>query len=98
MAHEHSNCTKISVNDPEWELYFGSKLVRARQEYSAGLEPMNADALAAEDLGLLFAYDRTVPYHTQQNSEPPLTHVLGILQDEYKLDSVADLVYLRNLP
>jgi hypothetical protein len=55
VAHEQADCTRIGVNDPEWEPYFGSKLMRARQEYSAGMEPMNAEALAAEDLGLIFA-------------------------------------------
>lgn len=57
MAHDHSDCTKVGANDPEWEPYFGSKLMRARQEYSRNMEFMNADALAAEDLGLIFAYD-----------------------------------------
>ena len=55
MAHEHSDCTKIGVNDLEWEPYFGSKLIRARQDYSLGMDFLNVDALAAEDLGLLFA-------------------------------------------
>ena len=63
MAHEHSDCTKTGVNDPEWEPYFGSKLIRARQEYTRGMEFMNPDALAAEDLGLIFAYD---PNHQLQ--------------------------------
>ena len=55
MAHEHSDCTKTGPSDPEWEPYFGSKLMRARQEYSRGMEFLDADALAAEDLGLIFA-------------------------------------------
>ena len=57
MAHEHSDCTKTGANDPEWEPYFGSKFMRTRQEYTRGMDFMNADALAAEDLGLIFAYD-----------------------------------------
>ena len=61
MAHEHADCTKTGANDPEWEPFFGSKLMRARQEYSRRMEPMNADALAAEDLGLIFAYDPRSP-------------------------------------
>ena len=61
LAHERSDCTKIDANDPEWEPYFGSKLMRARQEYSRSMEFMNADALAAEDLGLIFAYDPQSP-------------------------------------
>ena len=56
MAREHSDCTEIDAGDPEWEPYFGSKLIKARQEYTRGMEFMNVDALAAEDLGLIFAY------------------------------------------
>ena len=55
LAHENSDCAKIGADDPEWEPYFGSKLMRARQEYSMGMEFMTIDALAAEDLGLIFA-------------------------------------------
>lgn len=61
MAHEHSDCSKTGTSDREWEPYFGSKLMRARQEYARGMEFMNADALAAEDLGLIFAYDPQSP-------------------------------------
>ena len=55
LAHANSDCTKIGADDAEWDPYFGSKLIRARQEYCLGMEFMNADALAAEDLGLIFA-------------------------------------------
>lgn len=54
-AHEHSDCTNTSREDPEWEPYFGSKVIRARQEYSLPMKPMTADARASEDLGLMFA-------------------------------------------
>ncbi|KAK2603649.1 hypothetical protein QQS21_004122 [Conoideocrella luteorostrata] len=54
-GHTHSDCSKIEPNDPEWDLYFGSKLVKARQLYSDKMKAMNADACASEDLGLLFA-------------------------------------------
>ncbi len=64
-ASEHSNFSKTGPNDPEWEPYFGSKLVRARQEYSSKMPWMNKDALAAEDLGLIFA--------TNTNAIPSLT-------------------------
>ncbi|KAK8118012.1 cytochrome P450 monooxygenase [Apiospora kogelbergensis] len=40
---------------PSGEPYFGSKLVRARQEYALKAHFMNADARASEDLGLLMA-------------------------------------------
>ncbi|MCJ1391521.1 hypothetical protein MMC18_004385 [Xylographa bjoerkii] len=65
LAHKHSDCTKIGVDDPEWEPYFGSKLIRARQEYSRSMHFMDADALAAEDLGLIFA--------TNTNAIPSIT-------------------------
>lgn len=64
-ASEHSDFSKIGPNDPEWEPYFGSKLIRARQEYSSKMPWMNKDALAAEDLGLIFA--------TNTNAIPSLT-------------------------
>lgn len=54
-GHEHSDCTKIGPADPDWDPYWGSKLVRARQEYGLRMGTLDADALAAEDLGLLFA-------------------------------------------
>lgn len=56
-AHQHADCTRgLAAQDPEWEPHFGSKLVRARQEYSLKMDPMTADARASEDLGLMFAY------------------------------------------
>ena len=57
IAHEQSDCTKTDMTNPEWEMYYGSELIRSRQEYGRGIDFMDADALAAEDLGLLFAYD-----------------------------------------
>lgn len=54
-AHEHSDCSRTGAEDPEWEPYFGSKLIKARQAYSLKMEPMNADARASEDMGLMFA-------------------------------------------
>lgn len=55
-AHQNSDCNKIGPQDPEWEPYFGSKLIRARQAYSLKMKPMSADARASEDMGLMFAY------------------------------------------
>ncbi len=40
----------------EWEQYFGSALMRERQRYARRMDAMDADARAAEDLALLFAY------------------------------------------
>ena len=64
-AIEHSDYSKIGPSDAEWEPYYGSKLIRARQEYSSKMPWMNEDALAAEDLGLIFA--------TNTNAIPSLT-------------------------
>lgn len=58
-AHRYSDCNKIGTQDPDWEPYFGSKLIRARQAYSLKMKPMNADARASEDMGLMFAYVTT---------------------------------------
>ena len=97
MAHEHSDCSKIGANDPEWEPYFGSKLMRARQEYCRGMKFMNEDALAAEDLGLIFAYVPKLLIHGD-DYDFPLTYVPGTMQDKYKRHSISKLVYFRDLP
>ena len=55
FAHEHSDCTKTETTDPEWEPYWGSKFIKARQVYTSGVELMDADGCASEDLALAFA-------------------------------------------
>ena len=55
LAREHSDFGKIGPEDEEWDPYWGSKLMRARANYTTGMHFMNADALASEDLGLIFA-------------------------------------------
>ncbi|KAG7002111.1 hypothetical protein G7Y79_00029g064070 [Physcia stellaris] len=55
FAHMHSDCNRTASNDPDWEPYFGHKLVRERQKYSMKMDVMDADARASEDLGLIFA-------------------------------------------
>ena len=61
-AKENSDYSKIGADDPEWEPFFGSKLIRARQQYSSKMSFMNDDAVAAEDLGLIFATNtNTIP-------------------------------------
>ena len=54
-AHQHSDCAKIGPEDPDWDQYFGHKIVKARQEYARKMKPMTAEARASEDLGLMFA-------------------------------------------
>lgn len=53
-AHEHYDCSRLGPDDPNWEPYFGSKLIRARENYSLSMKEMSADARATEDLGLIF--------------------------------------------
>ena len=55
FAHMHSDCNRTASNDPDWEPFFGHKLVRERQKYSMKMDAMDADARASEDLGLIFA-------------------------------------------
>ncbi|KXX77543.1 Cholesterol 7-alpha-monooxygenase, partial [Madurella mycetomatis] len=60
LANQHFDCRKTGPEDPEWEPYFGSKLIRRRQEYSLDTSWMNADARASEDMGLIFALNSNV--------------------------------------
>ncbi|RYP41932.1 hypothetical protein DL767_000669 [Monosporascus sp. MG133] len=55
-AHEHYDCSRLGPEDPVWETYFGSKLIRARENYSLNMKEMSAGARATEDLGLIFVY------------------------------------------
>lgn len=54
FASEHSDYSKREAGD--WDPYWGSNLVKARQEYFHKMGILDADAMASEDLGLLFAY------------------------------------------
>ena len=53
FARENSNdsCIEPDGHDP----YYGSGLMRARQDYLSRIEDFDADALASQDLGLLWA-------------------------------------------
>ncbi|MCJ1468018.1 hypothetical protein MMC07_006644 [Pseudocyphellaria aurata] len=55
FADAHSDFAKPAADDPEWDPYFGSKYVKARQRSFHGIGMMNADGRASEDLALLFA-------------------------------------------
>lgn len=55
FANEHSDFSRIGPEDPDWDPYFGSKYVKARQKFLHEVEIMNCDGRASEDLGLLFA-------------------------------------------
>ncbi|KJZ70895.1 hypothetical protein HIM_09721 [Hirsutella minnesotensis 3608] len=54
LGNQHTDCSRIGPDDPEWEPYFGCKLVRARQDYFSRMPKMDAHAKACEDLGLLY--------------------------------------------
>ncbi|RYP80356.1 hypothetical protein DL769_002505 [Monosporascus sp. CRB-8-3] len=54
-GHANSDCSRLAPGDPEWDPYFGSKLMKARQDYASRMKAMNAGACASEDLGLMFA-------------------------------------------
>ena len=55
FANEYSDISKTGPKDPEWEPYFGTKYVKARQKFLQEIDIMDADGRASEDLGLLFA-------------------------------------------
>ncbi|KAI1451239.1 cytochrome P450 [Annulohypoxylon moriforme] len=54
LAHEHYDCSRLGPEDPNWEPYFGSKLIRARENYSLKAKGMTPDARATQDLSLIF--------------------------------------------
>lgn len=55
FAHEHYDASQIVPNNEDWDMYFGSKLIKERLEYSGKIKSMDEDAVASEDLGLLWA-------------------------------------------
>ena len=57
FAREHSDHTKCGTDDPEWDEYWGSKYMKVRHTYAQGIEGFrgNDDAIAIEDLTLIFA-------------------------------------------
>lgn len=58
-ANIHFDCSRIGLDEPEWEPNFGSRLIRARQYHMLKMQPMDARARASEDLGLMFGYVAT---------------------------------------
>lgn len=45
-----------AVNVDDWDPYFGAGVMRYRQELYSKMEAMDADGVASEDLGLIWAY------------------------------------------
>ncbi|POS69547.1 hypothetical protein DHEL01_v212057 [Diaporthe helianthi] len=54
-AQEHVAFTHVSDEDPDWEPFWGSRLMRVRQRYEHDTNAMNEDARACEDVGLIWA-------------------------------------------
>lgn len=54
FANSHSDGYKTGPDDPEWDPYFGSKYIKARQKFLNEIEVMDDDCRASEDLGFLF--------------------------------------------
>lgn len=55
FANENCDLNDETQQNVEWEPFFGSKLIRDRQRNFGGIDGYDADALAATDLGLLWA-------------------------------------------
>ncbi|MCJ1432276.1 hypothetical protein MMC27_001632 [Xylographa pallens] len=58
---EHDTITLVDTENAQ-DPYYGTGLMRARQNYSSKMEPMTADAIASADLGLIWATNsNTIP-------------------------------------
>lgn len=60
-AHENYEVSQGSEDKRDWEEYFGSRLMRTRHEFFAKM-PLSKETLAADDLGLIWAYVPFTPY------------------------------------
>lgn len=54
-AYAQRSFTEASIGKDGHDPFFGTEMIRQRQEYFGRMEFMNADALATEDLGLIWA-------------------------------------------
>ncbi|KAF2821001.1 cytochrome P450, partial [Ophiobolus disseminans] len=76
-AHSMSDCSKLGINDPNWDPFFGTKLMKAREHAYLKMSAMNLGARASETLGLIFASNgNAVPaifwYITEALKDPKL--------------------------
>lgn len=55
FASQHSDFTSVEPSEDEWDPYWGSDYLKVRQKLGRKRDSMNDDAVAAEDLGLMFA-------------------------------------------
>ncbi|THC96030.1 hypothetical protein EYZ11_004490 [Aspergillus tanneri] len=53
VAHRNSDCTQYGEEGPEWDEFFGSKFIKAREDALKN-HGLDDDAIASEHLGLLF--------------------------------------------
>ncbi|MCJ1307351.1 hypothetical protein MMC25_000997 [Agyrium rufum] len=55
--HQHAvnNFTEDAIEEDGHDKYYGAPLMRSRQEYFSKMESLNADALASENIGLMWA-------------------------------------------
>ena len=90
-AHEQYDPSQIAQNDEDWDQYFGSKLIKERIAYSKKMGPIDEDALASEDLGLLWA--------TNSNSIPAACwFLLELVRDSSLLSRVRNEVESAFIP
>jgi hypothetical protein len=61
FAHEHYDVRQGPQDKTEWEEFFGSRLMRMRHEFFQKM-PLSKETLAADDLGLIWAYGALPPF------------------------------------
>jgi hypothetical protein len=60
FAHEHYDVCQGQQDQREWEESFGSRLMRTRHEFFQKM-PLSKETIAADDLGLVWAYAFLLP-------------------------------------
>lgn len=55
FARRHSAYRKNKPHDPAWDEYWGSAWIKERQQFGQESGEMDEDAMASEDMGLIFA-------------------------------------------
>lgn len=55
MAYQHSDCSKHGVDDADWDEFFGTRYIKAHEDLMRK-HGLNDDAIASDNLGLLFGY------------------------------------------
>ena len=61
--YAQENFDESCIRPDGYDPFFGSSLMRSRQKIWAGMEPMDADAIASEDLGILWGYVAPAGYN-----------------------------------